>query len=106
MSHRAGTPRSGDASKAIVRSEPTPRLVNQRGARGGADMSHRAGSVEAWRRGTSAAEALQCAGFTVLLRWHGRFAGAPRSGDASKAKCIFEETRQIFRTSAEAMEAA
>jgi len=48
-------------------------------------MSHRAGGAGARRHGTSAAEAPQCAGFAVLLRWHGRSAGAPRSGDATKA---------------------
>lgn len=48
-------------------------------------MSYRAGGAGAWRHGTSAAEAPHCAGYAVLLRRHGRSAGAPRSGDATKA---------------------
>ncbi|OGA10602.1 MAG: hypothetical protein A3H33_10670 [Betaproteobacteria bacterium RIFCSPLOWO2_02_FULL_65_20] len=47
-------------------------------------MSRKAGSAEASRLGTCAAKALQCAGYAVPLRWHGRFAGAPRSGDATR----------------------
>ena len=48
-------------------------------------MSRKAGSAVASRFGTCAAKALQCAGYAVLLRWHGRFAGAPRPrGDATR----------------------
>ena len=52
-------------------------------------MSPGAGSAVASRFGTCAAKAPQCAGYAVLLRWHGRFAGAPRSGDASQANGAF-----------------
>lgn len=46
-------------------------------------MSPGAGGAVASRFGTCAAKALQCACYAVPLRKHGRFAGAPRSGDAT-----------------------
>jgi len=47
MSHRAGAPRSGDASKANVRNAPTACRVSQLDARRGADMSYREERAEA-----------------------------------------------------------
>jgi hypothetical protein len=48
-------------------------------------MRQGAGGAEASRLGTCAANAPQCAGSAVQLLRHGRFAGAPRRGDATKA---------------------
>jgi hypothetical protein len=56
-------------------------------------MSHGAGGAAAWRLGTCAAKAPQCAGCAVQLRRHGRFAGAPRvRGDATRR--VWQSGRQ------------
>ena len=48
-------------------------------------MSQGAGGAETWRLGTCAVDAPQCAGCGVQLRRHGRSAGAPLCGDATRA---------------------
>jgi hypothetical protein len=52
-------------------------------------MSPRADGAAAWRLGTCAAEAPYCAGFAVQLRRHGRSAGAPLGGDATRRMAQF-----------------
>jgi len=62
-------------------------------------MSAEAGGAEALRLGTCAADAPHCAGSAAQLRRHGRFARAPRSGDARQANAASDRQDGIWRDS-------